>query len=126
MSTPWYAGYADSKATGGGSSPDPVTTGDASWTWDVEFDPVNQSLYARASLNFFSNIGGGSAWAGGGIVQYRTRNGDGSDTVHPVGQSGHDGIADYMWDSNVDSVTFGWLIEGDDIVTSNLNLEIWI
>jgi hypothetical protein len=126
MSVPWYAGNADSQASGGGQSPDPVTSGDPSWTWDVEFDPVGGSLYARASLTFLSIIGGGTAWSGGGIVSYRTRNPDGSDTLHAVGQSGVDGIVDYIWDSNVDAVTFGWLIEGDNFCWSRLNMEIWI
>ena len=126
MSTPWYAGSADPQAWGGGQSPDPVTPGDTSWTWDVEFAPVSQSLYARASLAFLSNIGGGTGWVGGGIVAYRTRNSDGSDTNHPVGQSGVDGIVDLMWDSNVDSVTFGWLVEGDNFCYGRINMEIWI
>jgi hypothetical protein len=124
MSTPWFASHADPKATGGGASPDPVTAANTNWTWDVEFDPVNQSLYARASLCNFANIGGDSGWVSGGIVQYRTRK-NGVDKVHHVGLSGHDGIADFMWDSNVDSVTFGWMIEGDDIVEGGINFEIW-
>lgn len=124
MSTPWYASSADPSASGGGTSPDPVTVSDSGWTWDVEFSPVSQSLYARTSVSFVGNIGGGSSWVGGGIVSYRTRNSDGSDTIHSVG--GPNGIADYMWDSNVDSVTFGWLIEGDNVSFGSLNMEIWI
>ena len=124
MSTPWFASHADPKATGGGASPDPVTEANTNWTWDVEFDPVSQSVYARASLCNFTNIGGDSGSVSGGIVQYRTRK-NGVDTIHHVGLSGHDGIADFMWDSNVDSVTFGWMIEGDDIVEGGINFEIW-
>jgi hypothetical protein len=126
MSGPWYAGHADPQASNGGQSPDPVTTGDSSWTWDINFGPVSGSLYARTSMNTISMIGGGTAWAGGGIVQYRTRNQNGSDTVHNVGQGAVDGYADYIWDHNVDSVTFGWIIEGDNFCWSRLNMEIWI
>jgi hypothetical protein len=126
MSTPWYAGYADSQASNGGQSPDPVTTSDSSWTWDLEFGPVSGSLYARASLNTLSIIGGGTAWSGGGVVEYRTRNQDGSDNVHNVGQGAVDGYVDYIWDNNVDSVTFGWIIEGDNFCWSRINLEVWI
>jgi hypothetical protein len=103
-----------------------VTTGDTSWTWDLEFGPVAGSLYARASLNTFANIGGGSGWCGGGIVEYRTRNQGGSDTVHPVGQSGQDGYVDFAWDNDVVSVTFGWIVEGDNLCQGRLNMEIWI
>jgi hypothetical protein len=126
MSGPWYAARADSQASGGGESPDPVAIGDPSWTWDVEFNPVSSSLYARASLNTLSIIGGGTAWSGGGIVQYRTRKGDGVDSNHPVGQGGVDGYVDFIWDTHVDSVTFGWIVEGDNFCWSRLNMEIWI
>ena len=124
MAVPFWTNWVN--MWGGSASPDPVTTGDTSWTWDVEFDPVDQQLYARAAVTFWSVIGGGSAWGGGGIVEYRTRNSDGSDTVHPVGQSDGDGIVDSIWDVNVDSVTFGWLVEGDNFSMTKLNLEIWV
>jgi hypothetical protein len=123
MAQPWFAGSADPSAWGGGSGPDPVILGDTSWTWDVEFAPV--SMYARTSLNRFSNIGGGSGWLLSGIVAYSTRNADGSDTLHLVGQGNADGLADLAWDSNVDSVTFGWTIEGDNYCDGNINMEIW-
>ncbi len=123
MAQPWFAGHADPWAQGGGSGPDPVTSADTSWTWDVEFSPA--SVYARTSLNRFSNIGGDTAWLLSGIVAYRTRNSKGQDTVHHVGQGNADGLADFMWDSNVDSVTFGWTIEGDDYCDGNINMEIW-
>jgi hypothetical protein len=125
MSGPWYAGYAFPQAWGGGQSPDPVTPGDASWTWDVEFGPVGGLLYARTSIhNIF--VEEGTFWCGGGIVEYRTRNSNGTDTKHPVWQSNADGIAHYIWDHNVDSVTFGWLVEGGNFCECRINLEIWI
>lgn len=123
MAQPWFAGSADSWASGGGSGPDPVILGDTSWTWDVEFPPAG--VYARTSMNRFANIGGGSGWLLSGIVAYSTRNADGSDTLNLIGQGNADGLADYMWDSNVDSVTFGWTIEGDNYCDGNINMEIW-
>jgi hypothetical protein len=126
VSGPWFVGHEALTATNGGASPDPVTTGDASWTWDLEFNPVSSSLYARVALDFFSNIGGGSGWAGGGVVQYRTRSIGGGDTVHHVGQSSQDGFADFIWDTNVDSVTFGFLVEGDNFCEGRINMEVWI
>lgn len=126
MSTPLFAGSAEPWGSGGFTSPDPVTTANPSWTWDLEFDPVAGSLYARSTLNSFAIIGGGSGWCGGGIVEYRTRNQDGSDTVHSVGQSADDGYVDLIWDNNVDSVTFGWILEGDNYCDGRLNMEIWV
>jgi hypothetical protein len=128
MSDLWYLGSADPWAYGGWTSPDPVTTGSSGWTWDVEFETSSsQWTYARTSLNTFINIGGGTAWLFSGIVAYRTRNADGSDTVHSVGQSNANGIVDFMNDVAVDSVTFGWGIEGDgDWVEAHINMEIWV
>lgn len=126
MSTPWYSLNVYPIAWNGGAGPDPITTGDTSWTWDAEFDPVAGSLYARSCLGTFSNIGGGSGWILSGVIEYRTRNQDGSDTLHPVGQSDPDGMVAIAWDNNVDSVTFGWTIEGDNVCESRVNLEIWI
>lgn len=126
MSTPWLAGSTEPWSSGGDASPDPVTTANTSWTWDWEFPPVAGSFYARISLNTFSIIGGGSGWCGGGIVEYSTRNPDGSDTVHSVGQSGDDGYVDFVWDNNVNSVTFGWIVEGDNYCQGRLNIEGWI
>jgi hypothetical protein len=74
----------------------------------------------------FAIIRGGTASVGGGIVEYRTRNENGSDAVHAVGQSAPDGIAAYIWDNNVDSVTFGWRIEGDNYCNGRLDFEVWI
>lgn len=125
MSVPWYAGSFYATAMFGGQSPDPVTTADQSWTWDLEFSPVKSSLYARASLNTFGIVGGGSNMSGCGIVEYRTRNKNGKDTVHHVGNSDPDGYVDFMWDTNVDSVTFGWIIQGDNYCWGRLNMEVW-
>ncbi len=128
MSGPWYAGNIDASAMFGGQSPDPVTTADSSWTWDVEFSPVQGSLYARASINTFGEMSGGSNYFGGGVVQYRTRNKNGKDTVHAVGPSdpNGDGYVNMIWDQNVDSVTFGWFIGGDNYCWGRLNMELWI
>lgn len=122
MSPPSHLGWADSWSTGGAEGPDRATTGDASWTWDVEFDPSPEPIYARSSIDGFGAVGGSSA--GIGVVEYRTVDSSGRQTVHPVGQSGANGVADYVWDTNVSCVTFGWLVEGDDIRRSRINMEI--
>jgi hypothetical protein len=124
MSVPFFAGRAEPESTNGGESPDPVTTADSSWTWDVEFSPVSGTLYAKASINTFI-LFGGTGWGGGGVIEYRTRDHKGKDTVHHVGQSGIDGYVDYIWSNNVDSVTFGWISEGDSYCFCRLNFEIW-
>lgn len=125
MSTPWYSSSAYPWAQGGFSGPDPITMGSSGWTWDVEFKPVSGSLYARSCLGTFTNIGGDTGWILSGIVEYRTRNANGSDTVHHIGQANVDGVVAFAWDHNVDSVTFGWTIEGDDFVQSRVVMEIW-
>ena len=128
MTDLWYFGSARPRAWFGWDSPDPVTAGDSSWTWDVEFATTpEQTTYARTSLSSFSNIGGDSGWIFSGIVEYRTRGADGVDTIHPVGQGKPDGLAAFMTDSAVDSVTFGWGIgSDDDIVGATVNMEIWV
>ena len=73
MSGPWYVGSATPQAWNGGTSPDPVTTANPDWTWDVEFGPVGGSLYAKTTLHDVSDIGGGTFWVAGGIVDYRTK-----------------------------------------------------
>jgi hypothetical protein len=62
-----------------------------------------------------------------GILQYRTRNADGSDTVHDVGAANDAGLADVIFSHNVDSVTFGACLSpapggliGFDIISSRL------
>lgn len=127
MSDLWFLGSADPWADGGFSGPDPVTIGNTSWTWDVEFSTNNnQWTYARSSLNTFALIGGGSGWVTSGIVQYRTRGSGGTDTLHPVGQSDQNGVVDFINDRSVDSVTFGWSIEGDNFCQGKINMEIWV
>lgn len=126
MTELFFWGFADSWADNGGQSPDPVTANDTSWTWDVEFSPdFSQMTYARTSINSFAGIGG-DAWAFSGIVAYRTRGADGTDTNHPIGQNASNGVADYVADWGVDDVTFGWGIEGDGVCYANVNMEIWL
>lgn len=127
MSDLWFFGSADPWGQGGFSGPDPVTQGSSGWTWDVEFETTqNQSTYARTSLNRFTLIGGGTGWCLSGIVSYRTRDSNGVDVDHPVGQSNADGLADNMFDFGVDDVTFGWTLEGDNYCDADLNMEIWV
>ena len=71
-----------------------MATGDASWTWDVELDPSPEPIYARSSIDSFAAIGDGSSWAGCGVVEYQTIDSNGRQTVHPVGRSYADGVAD--------------------------------
>lgn len=123
MLQPWFAGSADSRASAGGSGPEPVVHPDTNWTWDVEFAPA--SIHARTSINGFCNIGGGTGWLLSGIVAYSTRNSDGSDTLNLIGHGNAGGIADFRGDSNIDSVTFGWTTEGDNCCEDNINMEIW-
>jgi len=78
-------------------------------------------------VNSFGFFGADDAWIFSGIVAYRTRNSEGVDTVHPVGQTGHDGVADFMNDQSVDSVTFGWGVGGDTFrFDANINMEVWV
>jgi hypothetical protein len=127
MSDLWFLGSANPWGDNGFSGPDPITTGDTSWTWDLEFTTSStQWTYARSSLNSFSLIGGGSGWVLSGIVQYRTRGSNGADTIHPVGQSNPDGVVDFMNDKSVDSVTFGWTLEGDNYCQGRINFEVWV
>ena len=129
MTDLWFAGCANPYSYGGSFSPDPVTQANTTWTWDVEFESSSsQTTYARASLSQFVIVNGGSAYAFSGIVSYRTRGSDGIDTTHHVGKgkSTPDGVADYMWDTSVDDVTFGWGIEGDWTCIASINMEIWV
>ena len=59
-------------------------------------------------------------------MEYRTRNQDGSDTVHSVAQSAGEYYVDLIWDYNVDSVTFGWEVAAENFCSGRLNMEIWI
>ena len=127
MSTPWYAGFVEPWELGN-SSPDPVTIASPSWSWDLQFDPVAGSLYARSTLNTFSLIGGGTGRCGGGIIEYAILNPEFQTMprVNHVGQSADDGYADLIWDNYVCSVTFGWIVEADNYCRGRLNMEIWI
>ncbi|HKS81897.1 MAG TPA: hypothetical protein VJR23_10375 [Candidatus Acidoferrales bacterium] len=126
MSDLWFLGNEDMWATGGWTSPDPVLQGNSSWTWDVEFSTSpSQWTYARSSINSFLDLGDGYVFSG--IVSYRTRNADGSDTDHPIGQGTQNGVADFMNDMAVDDVTFGFGIGSNgDIFMANINMEIWV
>jgi hypothetical protein len=126
MAVPWFNGSADPSAWGGGESPDPVTSGDTSWTWDVELDTGASPVYARSALTTFAIPEGDWAWLQAGIVAYQTQNPDGSTTTHNVGRSNQDGTVDWMWDVNVNSVTFGWLIGAGSFCQGGLNMEIWV
>jgi len=78
----------------------------------VEFiTSSSQTTYVRTSVNPLSAIGSGYMFSG--IVSYRTRNADGTDNLHLVGQtepSGcfSNGVTDFMSDVAVDDVTFSW------------------
>ena len=127
MSDLWFLGNADPWGEYGFSGPDPVTTGSSGWTWDLEFTTsTSQWTYARSSLNSFALIGGGDGWVVSGIVQYRTRDAHGVDTVHPVGQSDPDGVVDFINDGGVDSVTFGWTLDADNFCKGKINFEVWV
>ena len=127
MSALWFVGNADPWANGGFSGPDPVTLGSSGWTWDLEFETsLSQWTYARSTLNSFTNIGGGTAWILSGMVAYTTRDANGIDTPHLVGQNDGDGVVDFINDVGVVSVTFGWTIEGDDYVRARINMEVWV
>ena len=123
-----FIGSVDPWAHNNFTSPDPVTAGDTSWTWDVEFAPTSppSSAYARSSINSFDVFGGGSTYIFSGIVQWRERTASGADIVYPVGQSEPSGVADFIYGFNADSVTFGWGIGvSDGECNGNINLEIW-
>lgn len=127
MSDLWFFGAQDMWASGGWDSPDPLDSGTPTWTWDVEFSAsADQSTYARSSINTY--VGLGDCYVKSGIVAYRTSNPGSGDTVHAVGQSDPDGVADNMFDQSVDSVTFGWLVGASgsyDICNGRINMEIW-
>ena len=126
ISVPWFVNNADPSASYGGEGPDPVTLGDTSWTWDVEFDPSSSLIYAKTSLITFANLDANWGLVVSGIVAYRTRNADGSDATHLVGQSNPNGTADWVADTNVDSVTFGWLIgAGGTFCQAGIVMEVW-
>jgi hypothetical protein len=128
MSDLWYWGSIYAAAVGGFESPDPPPLGDTSWTWDVEYySDIQQTTYARTSLNSVVNYGGG--YFNSGIVAYTTRNLFGVDQPHPVGQSVANGVVDFISDSGVVDVTFGWSVGADggfDLVSADVNMEIWI
>jgi len=126
MSDLWFLSSADPWGDNGFMGPDPVTIADTGWTWDLEFrTSPSQWTYARTSLNSFILVGG-EGWVISGIVQYRTRDSKGVDTVHLVGQSDPDGVVDFINDTGVDSVTFGWTLEGDSWCKGKLNMEVWV
>lgn len=125
MSDIWFMGSFDEFASGGFLSPDPVIDGTAGWTWDVQFTTDStQMTYARTSINSLTLFGDGYAFSG--IVSYKTLNSDGSDTLHSVGSSNADGIVDFISDTSVVDVTFGWGVGGGDFLKANFNCEIWV
>lgn len=126
MSDLWFFGHADPWARNGFQGPDPPLA-DSSWSWDVEFETgLRYSTYARASLNTFAEFGNDSAWITSGIISYRTRDAQGVDTLHPVGQSDPNGLVDFIHDMGVDDVTFGWTLGADNSCQGKINMEIWV
>lgn len=126
MSDLWFLGWAEPWAQGGFWSPDPVTLGDTSWTWDLEFTTNNnQWTYARTSLSGFMLLEG-VGYVFSGIVAYKTRGSGGTVTSHPVGQSADNGVAAFMNDTSVNSVTFGWGIGGENFCMATVNFEVWV
>jgi len=128
MSDLWFIGHVEPSSNNGFVSPDPVTLGDTSWTWDLEFmTNSNQWTYAKSTLCGHYFIGADTFWIFSGIVAYRTRGSNNIDTLHPVGQGTVDGVVDFINDTSVDSVTFGWAI-GSDAYNSgaSINFEVWV
>jgi hypothetical protein len=140
MSDIWFIGNQDMWSEGGWDSPDPVLLGNSTWTWDVEFvTDSTQTTYAKTSVNSVTDIGG-DGYMFSGIVQYQTRNSSGTDVPHPVGQTNpsgffNNGVTDFIWDTAVVDVTFGFGIGGSagsglfsapGVFTANINMEIWV
>ncbi len=123
MTSLWFLGSADPQAIRAYPAPFEYT----SWTWDVEFATSSgQSTYARTSVNTFAIIGGVIHWIFSGIASYQTRDADGVETLHLVGQSTANGVADFIYETGVIEVTFGWGIGADNLSQANINMEIWV
>ena len=111
-------------ASGGFGSPAPPS---GSWTWDVFVEAnASQWAYARTSVNSFAEIGGGSAYVFSGIVQYTNVDTNGITQTHWVGQNTQNGVADFINDTGVVQVTFGWGIGADNLGFAQINMEVWV
>jgi hypothetical protein len=121
----WIMGNQDMYASGGFGSPAPPSG--STWTWDVFVEAnASQWAYARTSVNSFAEIGGGSAYVFSGIVQYTNVDANGITNTHWVGQNTQNGVADFINDSGVVQVTFGWGIGADNLGFAQINLEVWV
>jgi hypothetical protein len=126
MAELWWISSDDMNAPNSAQSPDPVTEGMPTWTWDVPLNTSpNQWTVAKSSVTSFSSIGAQSAWVFSGVVAYRTRDANGNVTDHP--QNGSDGVTDFISDWGVADVTFGYGIGCSGYwVTARVNLEVWV
>jgi|SRR5580658_834381 hypothetical protein len=133
MALPYFTGFiggtGDTEENEGG-----LTLLAASWTQEVRtlgseatrLRPVGQAIYAKASLYNWDSVGEFAA-SRCGIVEYTKGTGFGPPETNLVGENFPGGVAPYIQDSNVESVTFGWYMESamNGYFGVYFNLEIW-
>jgi hypothetical protein len=128
MSDLWFAGNQDRISFFGGDSPDPVNPlADPTWTWQVSYSPdINQTTYARTSVNTILDAGGGYVFSG--INRYQKQNSDGSTDWVVPGAANANGVADFIWDTGVFAVVFAFGIgsSGGATFEADINLEVWV
>ena len=123
MSALYFMGSVNPWSYGGVPSPLPVTLGSTGWTWDVEFvTSRDEWTCAKASLNTVYNPQGEGFWAFGGVIAYRLNDG----SVQFPGASEFGGVANFINEPEVDSVTFGFGVEGDGTLVAGFIFEVWV
>jgi hypothetical protein len=133
MALPYYAGFMGGTADTDGTEGD-FTFLEASWTQEVStvrpggsrFLPDGQKIYAKASLHYYA-FDGDFEVAKCGIVEYTKGATFGPPDPIPAGENFAGGLAPFILDSDVNSVTFGgsvqYALNGYAFVS--FNLEIW-
>ncbi len=77
--------------------------------------PPNPARHQDSAITLFS-----------GIVQYTNVDANGITHTHWIGQNTQNGVADFINDSGVVQVTFGWGIGADNLGFAQINLAVWV
>lgn len=126
MSDLWFWGSEDLPYVANWESPDPVNMSSPTWTWSIPFvTDSSQTTYARTSVNSVVLDGG---YIFSGIVSYEKQNPDGSTDWIMSGWSGANGVADFISDTGVLCVVFGWGIGSswNGLAWGRINMEVWV
>ena len=107
------------------TSPDPVTIGDLTYTWEVDFsNDANRTIYAKTSMSRYEFVGSYGQLSSG-IVAYAERDALGGSLWDYAGQSDPDGVLDFISIPGAVSVVFGWVLDAYILQATNIMCEIW-